>query len=162
MFNESLSTILSLHKSTSSSKSLERNSVNEDEESLTPYEIDEIFTPPTLLAPLSTDLSEITEKLSIHQQNLAKYDTMPDLQLSLASLATYLSSSIYSFTSWSSPNDRDSSVSQVRSEIRSLKGLLISRRNFPKIPPVPAYSAQSQQSSSRPQQQVNTLHEDIE
>ncbi|EXX66976.1 hypothetical protein RirG_118520 [Rhizophagus irregularis DAOM 197198w] len=90
---------------------------------------------------------------------------MPDLQLSLTSLATYLSSSIYSFSSWSSSNDRDSSVSQVRSEIRSLKGLLINRRNFPKIPPVPSYSTQSQQSSSRsqqPQQQVDTLNEDVE
>ncbi|CAB4487674.1 unnamed protein product [Rhizophagus irregularis] len=165
MFNESLSTILSLRKSTSPSKPLERNNVNEDDESLTPYEIDEISTPPTLLAPLATDLSELTEKLSIHQQNLAKYDTMPDLQLSLTSLATYLSSSIYSFSSWSSSNDRDSSVSQVRSEIRSLKGLLINRRNFPKIPPVPSYSTQSQQSSSRsqqPQQQVDTLNEDVE
>ncbi|POG67024.1 hypothetical protein GLOIN_2v1651824, partial [Rhizophagus irregularis DAOM 181602=DAOM 197198] len=164
MFNESLSTILSLRKSTSPSKPLERNNVNEDDESLTPYEIDEISTPPTLLAPLATDLSELTEKLSIHQQNLAKYDTMPDLQLSLTSLATYLSSSIYSFSSWSSSNDRDSSVSQVRSEIRSLKGLLINRRNFPKIPPVPSYSTQSQQSSSRsqqPQQQVDTLNEDV-
>ncbi|CAB4384583.1 unnamed protein product [Rhizophagus irregularis] len=165
MFNESLSTILSLRKSTSPSKPLERNNVNEDDESLTPYEIDEISTPPTLLAPLATDLSELTEKLSKHQQNLAKYDTMPDLQLSLTSLATYLSSSIYSFSSWSSSNDRDSSVSQVRSEIRSLKGLLINRRNFPKIPPVPSYSTQSQQSSSRsqqPQQQVDTLNEDVE
>ncbi|CAB4438408.1 unnamed protein product [Rhizophagus irregularis] len=165
MFNESLSTILSLRKSTSPSKPLERNNVNEDDESPTPYEIDEISTPPTLLAPLATDLSELTEKLSIHQQNLAKYDTMPDLQLSLTSLATYLSSSIYSFSSWSSSNDRDSSVSQVRSEIRSLKGLLINRRNFPKIPPVPSYSTQSQQSSSRsqqPQQQVDTLNEDVE
>ncbi|RIA85676.1 hypothetical protein C1645_741369 [Glomus cerebriforme] len=155
-FNENLSTILSLRKSTSPNKS---------DESPTPYEIDGISTPPNLLAPLATDLSELTEKLSTHQQNLAKYDTMPDLQLSFTSLATYLSSSVYSFSSWSSSNDRDSSVSQVRSEIRSLKGLLINRRNFPKIPPVPAYSAQSQQSSSQPQQpqqQVNTLNEDIE
>jgi len=157
-FNESLSTILSLRKSTSPSKPLERNNVNEDDESPTPYEIDEISTPPTLLAPLVTDLSELSEKLSIHQQNLTKYDTMPDLQLSLTTLATYLSSSIYSFSSWSSSNDRDSSVSQVRSEIRSLKGLLINRRNFPKIPPVPSYSAQSQQSSSRSQQLVNTMY----
>ncbi|GBB97219.1 hypothetical protein RclHR1_02940021 [Rhizophagus clarus] len=167
MFNESLSTILSLRKLTSFGKPLERNNVNEDDESPTPYEIDEISTPPTLLAPLATDLSELTEKLSIHQQNLTKYDTMPDLQLSLTSLATYLSSNIYSFSSWSSSNDRDSSVSQVRSEIRSLKGLLINRRNFPKIPPVPSYSAQSQSSSrpqqpQQPQQQVDTLNEDIE
>ena len=91
---------------------------------------------------------------------------MPDLQLSLTSLAAYLSSSLYSFSSWSPSNDRDSSVSQVRSEIRSLKGLLINRRNFPKIPPVPAYSTQSQQSSSQlqqpQQQQVNTSNEDME
>ena len=70
MFNESLSTMLSLRKSTSSSKSFERNGVNEDDESLTPYEIDEISTTPTLLAPLATDLSELTEKFSIYQQNI--------------------------------------------------------------------------------------------
>jgi len=156
-FNEGLSTILSLRKSTRN-KHVEQS---DDDE----YEIDEISTPPILLAPLATDLSELTEKLSIHQKSLAKYDTMTDLQLSLTSLVAYLSSSIYSFSSWSSSNDRDSSVSQVRSEIRSLKGLLISRRNFPKIPPVPAYSAQSQQYSSQlqqPKQQINTSNEDME
>ncbi len=91
---------------------------------------------------------------------MTKSDAISDLQLSLTSLVTYLSSNVYSFSSWSSPND---SVSQVRSEIRSLKGLLISRRNFPKIPPVPVYSTQPQQSSSQHQQQeMNISNIDVE
>ncbi|CAI2168234.1 6878_t:CDS:2, partial [Funneliformis geosporum] len=140
-FNESLSTFLSLNKSTS------RN---------------EISTPPALLAPLATDLSELTERLSIHQQTLSKPDAISDLQLSLTSLAAYLSSNVYSY-SRSPPNDRDSPVSQIRSEIRSLKSLMVNRRNFPKIPPVPAYSAQSQISSTQPpQQEVDTSNENVE
>ncbi|CAG8459104.1 5253_t:CDS:2 [Funneliformis mosseae] len=162
-FNETLSTFLSLNKSTSRSKPVERrNFTDDDDESPTPYDIDEISTPPALLAPLATDLSGLTERLSIHQQTLSKCDAISDLQLSLSSLAAYLSANVYSY-SRSPPNDRDSPVSQVRSEIRSLKSLLVNRRNFPKIPPVPVYSAQSQITSSQPsQQEVNISNENVE
>ncbi|CAG8433857.1 6998_t:CDS:2 [Diversispora eburnea] len=95
--------------------------------------------PPSLLAPLSNDLSNLTERIHTHQKNVLKNEAMEDLQQSLTSLVTYLSANFHLLTnSWSVYGNgryrNDPTAEQVKTEIRSIKGLLIGRSNFPKIP----------------------------
>ncbi|RHZ87336.1 hypothetical protein Glove_37g75 [Diversispora epigaea] len=95
--------------------------------------------PPSLLAPLSNDLSNLTERIHSHQKNVLKNEAMEDLQQSLTSLATYLSANLQLLTNnWSvygnGRHRNDPTAEQVKTEIRSIKGLLIGRSNFPKIP----------------------------
>lgn len=108
-----------------------------------------------MLAPLSNDFSNLTERIHSHQKNVLKNEAMEDLQQSLTSLATYLSANLQLLTNnWSiygnGRHHNDPSVDQVKTEIRSIKGLLIGRSNFPKIPinRTPSYPPPSPSSPS--------------
>ncbi|CAG8455056.1 13227_t:CDS:2 [Acaulospora morrowiae] len=132
-FNEKLSSFVTLSKKDSigSSRLNKINELDDDEDNdLTTLE-SKVNEPPSLLAPLSTDLSNLSEQIYLHQQNLLKSEAMEDLQHSLTSLTTYLSTNVFTFTSLSTANE---DVEQVKNEIRSIKGSLIGRSNFPKIP----------------------------
>ncbi|KAF0444524.1 peroxisomal membrane protein pex14 [Gigaspora margarita] len=143
-FNEILLSFVSLLRTPRVSSHDDSNiSANDDEELLTPTDQDEISTPPSLLAPLSTDLTKLAERLNTYQQNLEKNKNISDLKLSFNSLTEYLTDNSYSYKIWTNSERGDSAVAKVREEIRGLKGLLINRRNFPKIPASPTtYSSQ--------------------
>ncbi|CAJ0747406.1 6383_t:CDS:10 [Entrophospora sp. SA101] len=87
---------------------------------------------PSLLTTLSTDLTSMAEKLKAHQEFENPKEEINEIQDSLGSLVTYLSSTI------NTPSglmiDKDLDASQIKKEIRSIKGLFTNRMNFPKVP----------------------------
>ncbi|CAG8475552.1 5771_t:CDS:2, partial [Acaulospora colombiana] len=161
-FNEKLSSFVTLlekgsDKFSSNNKIIE---VDDEENELMPLE-DEATAPPSLLAPLSTDLANLSERIYIHRQNILKNEAMEDLQRSLTSLTTYLSTN--AFSNWSIDNEYsgDSTVEQVKNEIRSIKGSLIGRSNFPKIP-VMSLPSSSTSSYSSKKYQSTPKHQIVE
>nr|CAG8537945.1 7315_t:CDS:2 [Entrophospora candida] len=76
---------------------------------------------PSLLTTLSTDLTSMAEKLKAHQEFENPKEDINEIQDSLGSLVTYLSSTINS-----PPGlmiDKDLDASQIKKEIRSIKGV---------------------------------------
>ncbi|CAG8571436.1 13041_t:CDS:2 [Racocetra fulgida] len=118
--------------------------INVDDDLPNPADQDEISTPPSQLAPLSTDLTTLTERLNTYQQSLEKNNDISDLKLSFNALTTYLTENTYPYKIWPNIERGDPAVAKIKEEIRGLKGLLINLRNFPKIPASPTtYSTQS-------------------
>ncbi|CAJ0749231.1 3875_t:CDS:10, partial [Entrophospora sp. SA101] len=74
---------------------------------------------PSLLTTLSTDLTSMAEKLKAHQEFENPKEEINEIQDSLGSLVTYLSSTI------NTPSglmiDKDLDASQIKKEIRSIK-----------------------------------------
>ncbi|CAG8835230.1 33550_t:CDS:1, partial [Racocetra persica] len=142
-FNETLLSFVSLLR-TPRVSSYDDSKINVDDDLPTPADQDEISTPPSQLAPLSTDLTTLTERLNTYQQSLEKNNDISDLKLSFNALTTYLTENTYPYKIWPNTERGDPAVAKIKEEIRGLKGLLINLRNFPKIPASPTtYSTQS-------------------
>ncbi|CAG8618533.1 14393_t:CDS:2 [Dentiscutata heterogama] len=151
-FNEALLSFVSLLR-TPRMSSHDDSKINSDsdEELPTPTDQDEISTPPSLLAPLSTDLTTLAERLNTYQQNLEKNNDLSDLKLSVNTLTAYLTENTYPYKIWTNSERGDSAVARFKEEIRGLKGLLINRRNFPKIPATPTTYSSTSKPPTEPQ-----------
>ncbi|CAG8488101.1 7108_t:CDS:2 [Paraglomus occultum] len=88
---------------------------------------------PLSLTPVSTNLTSITSILSSYHTYAASLDGIDDLHASLTAFAKYVSLNLYSYTPYGD-RDRDAPVMKVKDEIRSLKGMLINIKNFPRVP----------------------------
>ncbi|CAG8543923.1 7305_t:CDS:2 [Ambispora leptoticha] len=94
--------------------------------------------PAEILVPIHTTILAIAHLLETTNKRNAESKTIPDALAALNDLSSFLSTKLYDYSSWSSVHERDSPVSQCKSQIRSIKGLLISRRTFPKVPTLPS------------------------
>jgi len=93
-----------------------------------------ISSPSSLnLTPVSTSLTSITSALSSYHTCTASLDGIDDLHASLTAFAKYVSLSLYSYTPYGD-REKDAPVLKVKDEIRSLKGMLINIKNFPRVP----------------------------
>ncbi|CAG8545635.1 14542_t:CDS:2 [Dentiscutata erythropus] len=147
-FNEALLSFVSLLRTP---RVPPHDDSDSDEELPTPTDQDEISTPPSLLAPLSTDLTTLSERLNTYQQNLEKNNDLSDLKLSVNTLTAYLTENTYPYKNWTNSERGDSAVAKIKEEIRGLKGLLINRRNFPKIPATPTTYSSTSKPPTEPQ-----------
>ena len=93
-----------------------------------------ISSPSSLnLTPVSTTLTSITSALSSYHTCAASLDGIDGLHASLTAFAKYVSLGVYSYTPYGD-REKETPVLKVKDEIRSLKGMLINTRNFPRVP----------------------------
>ncbi|CAG8481973.1 5049_t:CDS:2 [Ambispora gerdemannii] len=94
--------------------------------------------PLEFLAPIHTTILAIVHLLKTTHKRNAESRTISDAHAALTDLSSFLNTKLYDYHSWSISHERDSPVALCKSEIRSIKGSLISRRTFPKVPTSPS------------------------
>ncbi|KAG9289335.1 hypothetical protein G9A89_007896 [Geosiphon pyriformis] len=77
------------------------------------------------LLPVNNTIKEILQHLDLFAKEKVEPILISELLSTLAEFNSYLSKTSH---------DRNSSVTQIKSEVRGLKGILLSRRNFPRVP----------------------------